>query len=116
MEAGSRPKILTGCIAARITPEEEALVRQRAEAAGLSPSEWARRALTAVASTSPETRLLLEQIEALRVVVTALLSLSPGITHSLIDKSVAHAEATRSAKAAGVISAFETAFTRGSPG
>lgn len=69
MHAGNRSKTLTGNVTARVTPEEQARLQERAEHAGLTLSEWARQVLLEAVGSSQETRLLLAELLALRMIV-----------------------------------------------
>lgn len=66
MHAKSRSVTLKQILGVRVTDEERTVFQLRAEEAGLSLSEWSRRALLASVSTSPETRLLLAELLAFR--------------------------------------------------
>jgi hypothetical protein len=72
MQSSSRLKTVTASVTAKVTPGEEKLCRARAEEAGLSLSEWSRGALIRAASFTPETRLLLAELMALRAVILPL--------------------------------------------
>lgn len=69
MHVANRSKTLTGNVAARVTPEEQAHLQQRADEAGLTLSEWARQVLLEAVRSSRETRLLLSELLALRMIV-----------------------------------------------
>ncbi len=72
MHAQRRPRIRTKSVTAKVTPEEETLLRSRAAAEGITLGEWSRNALLAAARVSPDTRLLLSEIMALRMSFLAL--------------------------------------------
>jgi uncharacterized protein (DUF1778 family) len=59
VRASSRPKTLTASITAKVTPEEEALFREQAKAAGVSQSEWSRQVMIEAASSRPASEILL---------------------------------------------------------
>ncbi len=67
----SRPA-LTDTMSVRLTVEERKSLESRADDAGLSLSEWSRQALLASTATSPQTRLLLSEIIAVRKLVTGI--------------------------------------------
>lgn len=68
MDSGRHAKTLTASITAKLTPEEQSLIKQHAKQAGLRPSEWCRRALVSAAGCAAETRLILGELMALRKV------------------------------------------------
>ena len=72
MHASNRSKTLTGNVTARVTPDEQALLQLRADAARLTLSEWSRRVLLEAVDGSQETRLLLSELLALRMIVLRL--------------------------------------------
>jgi hypothetical protein len=72
MYKASRNKTLIANASARLTPDEQARIKQAAEAAGLTKSEWCRQALLEVLDATPGTRLLLSELLALRTVVVRL--------------------------------------------
>ncbi|HEX7362242.1 MAG TPA: hypothetical protein VF283_17260 [Bryobacteraceae bacterium] len=72
MHSAKRPKTLTEYIGARLTPVEGEQVRERADQAGLTKSEWCRQVVLEALETGPETRLLLAELMALRKIFLTL--------------------------------------------
>lgn len=72
MHNPKRPKRLTNYISSRLTQDEEELICMRAEAAGITKSEWCRRAILGSLDVSPGTRLVLQEVLALRKIFLAL--------------------------------------------
>jgi hypothetical protein len=72
MRASKRTQILTGNVATRLTPEEAKQVAEAARRAGLSTSEWVRRAIINGLETGADTRLLLSELLALRKILLLL--------------------------------------------
>lgn len=102
MHAGNRSKTLTGNVTARVTPEEQARLQERAEHAGLTLSEWARQVLLEAVGSSQETRLLLAELLALRMIVLRLhLDLIEGDqpTKERVKEILERADATKHALA-----------------
>lgn len=66
MLAISRSKILTVSVTAKHTADEETRIRETADRAGLTVSEWARQTHLAAISVSPETRMILAELAAFR--------------------------------------------------
>ena len=69
-----RIKSRTRSVTAKVTPTEELLLKAEADRAGLTLSEWSREALLSFTKVSPDTRLLLAETMALRMVVVRLLA------------------------------------------
>ena len=102
MHASNRSKTLTGNVTARVTPEEQARFQERAEHAGLTLSEWARQVLLEAVVSSQETRLLLSELLALRMIVLRLhLDLIEGDqpTEQRVKEILERADATKHALA-----------------
>ena len=72
MQSSTRAKTLTASITAKVTSDEETLFKSKAQAAGLSLSEWTRTMLVSAATFSPDTRFLLAEFMALRGVILSL--------------------------------------------
>lgn len=72
MQAAKRIKSLSNCVSARLTPEEEDLIDEQSRQSGLTKSEWCRRVILQALETSPESRLLLSELLALRRILMAL--------------------------------------------
>ena len=72
MKARIRPKVLTAPLSLRVTEDESKRVAARAEAAGLSVSEWGRQAVLDALDCPPWARLALAEFLALRSVVVDL--------------------------------------------
>jgi hypothetical protein len=110
MHAANRSKTLTGNVAARVTPEEQARLQQRADEAGLTLSEWARQVLLEAVRSSQETRLLLSELLALRMIVLRLhLDLIEGDqpTKERLKEILERADATKHALAEQRIQGFQ---------
>jgi hypothetical protein len=86
-------------------------MEQRAQQAGLSLSEWCRQALLRALDVSPETRLLLSELLAIRKVFLALhveaLQGQP-LNEQRVRQAVENAEATKHAMADSRIHAFRS--------
>jgi hypothetical protein len=72
MYASNRSKTLTASVTAKVTADEKKRFGALAKAANLSPSEWCRQALIKAADCSSESRLLLSELLALRMIVLRL--------------------------------------------
>ncbi len=66
MLATSRSKILTVSVTAKHTSDEETRIKETADRAGLTVSEWARQTHLAAISVSPEARMILAELAAFR--------------------------------------------------
>ncbi|MGI9072853.1 MAG: plasmid mobilization protein [Bryobacteraceae bacterium] len=111
MHKATRSKVLTGTASAHVTRDEEQRVRQRAAEAGLSKSEWCRQALLQALEAPPETRLLLSELLALRMIVLRLhLDLIDGDqpTKERLNEILERADATKHALAEQRIHAFHS--------
>jgi hypothetical protein len=111
MHKGTRPKALTGTASAHVTREEEQRVRQRAAEAGLTKSEWCRRVLLQALEAPQETRLLLSELLALRMIVLRLhLDLIEGDqpTKERMKEILERADATKCALAEQRIQVFQS--------
>jgi Mobilization protein NikA len=111
MHASNRSKTLTGNVAARVTPEEQTRLQQRADEAGLTLSEWARQVLLEAVRSSQETRLLLSELLALRMIVLRLqLDLIDGEqpTKERLKEILERADATKHALAEQRIQGFKS--------
>jgi len=72
MYAAKRTKLRTRSVTAKVSPEEESLLKQRANAGGVTLSEWSRQVLLEAVCGSQEIRLLLSELLALRMIVLRL--------------------------------------------
>ena len=111
MYSSKHSKTLTASITAKVTPEEQRLIRERAQEAGLRPSEWCRQVLLSGLVVAPETRLILSEVLAVRKVFLALLiDLLQGQkpTEQRIREVVENAEATKFAMTDSRIHAFRS--------
>jgi hypothetical protein len=92
-----------------VTEDERKTLELRAEEAGLSLSEWCRQLLMAGLEVSPETRLILSEMLAMRKVFLALhidaLQGQP-MNEQRVRQAVENADATKFAMADGRIHAF----------
>src|SRR5579875_2451720 len=70
--AKAKQRTRTRSITAKVTVDEEAVLKAAAENAGLTVSEWSRQALLGCAAVSPDARLLLAEFLALRTVIVRL--------------------------------------------
>jgi hypothetical protein len=105
--ASTRPKTLTASITAKVTADEEKLFRGLAQKAGLSPSEWCRRMLINAASCPRETRLVVEEIAAVRSIVSALFGVYVGQEKwAMVNQASREADGRKAAKAEKAIKAF----------
>lgn len=87
------------------------MVKQRADVAGLTRSEWCRQALLQALEAPPETRLLLSELLALRMIVLRLhLDLIDGDqpTKERVREILERADATKHALAEQRIQAFQS--------
>lgn len=111
MHSGKRQKTLTGVAAVRLTPAEDKRVKQCAEAAGLTRSEWCRQVLLHALDAPLETRLVLSELLALRMIVLRLqLDLIEGEqpTMERMKEILERADATKHALAEQRIRAFQS--------
>ena len=102
MHSRVRSASLTATLGIRVTEQERSTLEQRAEEACLSLSEWCRQLLLAGIAISPETRLILSELLALRKVFLALkVDRIHGqeLTESRIKEVVDQTEATKFAMA-----------------
>ena len=102
MYASNRSKTLTASVTAKVTADEKKRFGALARAANLSPSEWCRQALIKAADCSSESRLLLSELLALRMIVLRLhLDLIEGDqpTKERIKEILERADATKHALA-----------------
>jgi hypothetical protein len=109
MHARTRAASLTETLGIRVTEDERRALEERADEAHLSLSEWCRQALLASVSTSPETRLVLSEVLALRRVFLALqVDLLQGreLTEDRIRAAMEEADRTKFEMAEKRISAF----------
>ncbi|MGH9622752.1 MAG: plasmid mobilization protein [Bryobacteraceae bacterium] len=109
MHSAKRQKTLTEYIGARLTPAEGGQVRERAEEAGLTKSEWCRQVVLEALETGPETRLLLAELMALRKIFLTLHkeAVEGGeLSAQRVKTVVEDAEATKHAMADQRIHAF----------
>lgn len=109
MHARIRTASLTETLGIRVTEDERRALEARADEAHLSLSEWCRQALLASVSTSPETRLVLSEVLALRRVFLALqVDLLQGreLTEERIRAAMEEADRTKFEMAEKRISAF----------
>jgi hypothetical protein len=111
MYKATRSKVLTGTASAHVTREEEQRVRQRADEAGLTKSEWCRQVLLNALEAPQEVRLMLSELLALRVIVLRLhLDLIEGDqpTKERLKEILERADATKHALAEQRIQAFRS--------
>jgi uncharacterized protein (DUF1778 family) len=111
MHASNRSKTLTGNVTARVTPDEQVRLQQRADEVGLTLSEWARQVLLEALRSSQETRLLLSELIALRMIVLRLhLDLIEGDqpTKERLKEILERADATKYALAEQRIQGFQS--------
>ena len=109
MHGSISSKTLTASITAKLTENEQMLIKRQAKAQGLRPSEWCRRVLVSAVECPSETRLVLSEVLAVRKVFLALLlDLIQGQkpTEMRIREVVEQAEATKFAMAESRIHAF----------
>jgi len=109
MHARTRAASLTETLGIRVTEDERRALEERAEEAHLSLSEWCRQALLGSVSTSPETRLVLSEVLALRRVFLALqVELLQGreVTEDRIRAAMEEADRTKFEMVEKRISAF----------
>jgi hypothetical protein len=102
VHTSNRSKTLTASVTAKVTPDEKKRFTALAREAELSPSEWCRRALSQAAGCSSETRLLLSELLALRMIVLRLhLDLIEGIdpTNERLKEILERADAKKNALA-----------------
>src|SRR5579862_8627687 len=79
MKAAMQGKTRPGYLSARVTAEEETTAKRLAEEAGLSTSEWCRRAIVAATVFNPELRVVLAEIVGSRQLLLGLVAaLMPG--------------------------------------
>lgn len=119
MHSSNRRKTLTGSATAKLTAAEEDLVKQAADAAGLTKSEWCRQVLLHAIHTCPETRLVLAELCALRVIFLRLhLDLIDGQQPSKdrLNELLSQADATKYSLADKRIRAFRSQPVSGSAG
>ena len=72
MHSRKRTKTLTNYVSSRLTSDEEQRINRRAEMAGLTKSEWCRQAILRALDVSPDSRLIVAEILALRRMFLAL--------------------------------------------
>jgi predicted DNA-binding protein len=72
MHASQRTKTLTNYVSSRLTQEEEDRIKDLARKAGITKSEWCRRAILQALDAGPDTRLVLSELLALRRILMAL--------------------------------------------
>jgi hypothetical protein len=111
VHSSKHSKTLTASITTKVTPEEQQIIRQRAQEAGLRPSEWCRQVLLSGLIITPETSLILSELLAVRKVFLALLiDLAQGQkpTEQRIREVVENGEATKLAMAESRIHAFRS--------
>ena len=102
MHASRREKTLTEYISARVTQQEGERIRECAEAAGLTRSEWCRQVVLSAIDTPAQTQLLLSEFLALRTLVLALhteILNGNKITEQRITAMIQHVEAKKFALA-----------------
>jgi hypothetical protein len=111
MHSSKRPRALTEYISARLTPEEGKRLRERAETAGLTKSEWCRQVILNSLDTLPDTQLLLSEFLALRTLVLALHTdtlQGNKLSEQRIAAAIQQAEAKKHAMADSRIQAFQS--------
>ncbi len=98
MYASKRTKLRTRSVTAKVTPEEESVLKQRANADGVTLSERSRQVLLDGVCGSQEIRLLLSEVLALRMIVLRLhLDLIEGDqpTKERVEEILERADATK---------------------
>ena len=111
MHSRVRSASLTETLGIRVTEEERKTFELRAEENGLSLSEWCRQLLVSGLAVTPETRLILSELLAVRKVFLALLiDLAQGQkpTEQRIREAVENGEATKFAMTENRIHAFRS--------
>ena len=111
MHSRVRSASLTETLGIRVTEHERNTLEKRAEEAGISLSEWCRQLLLDGLAVSPETRLILSEVLAVRKVFLALmLDLIQGQkpNEPRIREVVDQAEATKFAMAESRIHKFRS--------
>lgn len=110
MHSSKRQRALTEYISARLTPDEGKLLRECAETAGLTKSEWCRQVILKALATPPETQLLLSEFLAVRTLVLALHTEAlqgNRLTEQRIAAMIQQADAKKYAMAENRIRAFQ---------
>ena len=114
LHSSKRSKTLTNYLSSRLTPEEEDLIKSRATEAGISRSEWCRKAILGYLDLPLGNRLILEEVMSLRKIVLALkldevhgLALSEERLRFLIEQ----AETTKAAMAESRIHSMRSKST-----
>jgi uncharacterized protein (DUF1778 family) len=111
MHTAKRTKTRTRSVTAKVSPEEESVLKQRANGRGLTLSEWSRQVLLEALDGSPETRLLLSELIALHMIVLRLhLNLIEGDqpTKERLKEILERADATKYALAEQRIQGFQS--------
>lgn len=72
MHGAKRLKTLTNYLSARLTPAEDKRIKERADKAGLTKSEWCRLIILNALEIDLGTRILLGEVLAVRKIVLAL--------------------------------------------
>ncbi len=111
MHSAKRLKTLTGSATAKLTRDEEELVKKQAEQAGLTKSEWCRQVLLNALNSPPETHIMLSEFLALRTVVLALhtdLLKGQRLTDQRIAAVIQQADGKKHAMAENRIKAFQS--------
>jgi hypothetical protein len=119
LHAAKRLRTLTASMTAKVTPEEEKLFKMQAREAGLTPSEWCRQALIRAASCTPETRLVLSELMALRMVLLTLhtdLLQGHEVTGERVAEALKQADARKYAMADGRIDLYRAETGRNQRG
>lgn len=109
MHRPARLKTLSGNVTAHLTPAEENRMKERAESAGLTKSEWCRQAILGALETPLDAQLVLAEIMALRKIILALhLDSIHGekLTEQRLRMLVEQAETSKHAMADARIHAF----------
>ncbi len=102
LHSSKRSKTLTHYLSSRLTPAEEEAIKARANEAGISKSEWCRKAILGYLDLPLGNRLLLEELMALRKIILALeLDQSHGVplTEDRLRFLIEQAETTKCAMA-----------------
>jgi uncharacterized protein (DUF1778 family) len=110
MHTSKRTRTRTRSVTAKVSPEEESVLKQRADGLGLTLSEWSRQVLLEALDGSPETRLLLSELIALRMIILRLqLDLIEGDqpTKERLKEILERADATKYALAEQRIQGFQ---------
>ncbi|MFL6448100.1 MAG: plasmid mobilization protein [Bryobacteraceae bacterium] len=108
MKATHRTKTLTASIGAKHTPDEETCIKQAAEQAGLTVSEWCRRAHLEALDVSRGERILLQELLACRRVMLRLTLTTKQVTEQHLKEFIDQAEAVKRSMAESRINSMRS--------